>query len=138
MTDKCTACRPIDAEHLKRWIIARGLENEKKGYPPLSAGEILEQIERELTFETHDRRTETHPCDYGKKETHGDVISRQAAIGTIKRTDVEGISLNDVIAVTEVIARAVEKLPSAQPEHEYTMEECMYGQDMGNPEDGSL
>ena len=29
-------------------------------------------------------------------------------------------------------------LPSAQPEHEYTMEEYMYGQDMGNPEDGSL
>ena len=24
------------------------------------------------------------------------------------------------------------------PEHEYTMEEFMYGQDMGNPEDGSL
>lgn len=23
-------------------------------------------------------------------------------------------------------------------EHEYTMEEFMYGQDMGNPEDGSL
>jgi hypothetical protein len=31
---------------------------------------------------------------------------------------------------------AVLLLPSAQPEH--TMEEYMYGQDMGNPEDGSL
>lgn len=30
------------------------------------------------------------------------------------------------------------KLPSAQSEHEYTMEEFMFGQDMGNPEDGSL
>lgn len=27
---------------------------------------------------------------------------------------------------------------SEQSEHEYTMEEFMYGQDMGNPEDGSL
>lgn len=32
----------------------------------------------------------------------------------------------------------IKALPSAQPEHEYTMEEFMYGQDMGNPEDGSL
>lgn len=29
-------------------------------------------------------------------------------------------------------------LPSAQPETERTMEEFMFGQDMGNPEDGSL
>ena len=29
-------------------------------------------------------------------------------------------------------------MPSAQPEPERTMEEFMYGQDMGNPEDGSL
>ena len=31
-----------------------------------------------------------------------------------------------------------EKCPSVQPEPERTMEEFMYGQDMGNPEDGSL
>ena len=36
------------------------------------------------------------------------------------------------------LKRRIEQLPSAQPEHEYTMEEFMYGQDMGNPEDGSL
>ena len=29
-------------------------------------------------------------------------------------------------------------MPPAQPEPEHTMEEFMYGQDMGNPEDGSL
>ena len=28
--------------------------------------------------------------------------------------------------------------PTIQPEPERTMEEFMYGQDMGNPEDGSL
>lgn len=28
--------------------------------------------------------------------------------------------------------------PSAQPEHEYTMEEFMYEQNLGSPEDGSL
>ena len=27
---------------------------------------------------------------------------------------------------------------SREPEHEYAMEEFMYGQDLGNPEDGSL
>ena len=30
------------------------------------------------------------------------------------------------------------ELPSAQPESEHTMEEFMYGQDLGSPEDGSL
>ena len=29
-------------------------------------------------------------------------------------------------------------LDDLQPEPEHTMEEFMYGQDMGNPEDGSL
>ena len=29
-------------------------------------------------------------------------------------------------------------MPSAQPEPEHTMEEFMYGQELGNPEDGSL
>jgi len=33
---------------------------------------------------------------------------------------------------------AIQKLPSAQPEQEHTMEEFMYGQELGNPEDGSL
>ena len=118
MTDKCTACRPIDAEHLKRWIIARGLENEKKGYPPLSAGEILEQIERELTFETHDRRTETHSCDYGKKETHGDVISRQVAIDTLKKAywnDNIQSAKNDpcvIDAMTDWAIRQIQNLPA--------------------------
>ena len=32
----------------------------------------------------------------------------------------------------------LDDFPSAQPEPERTMEEFMYGQDMGNPEDGSL
>ena len=33
---------------------------------------------------------------------------------------------------------AIQRLKSAQQELEHTMEEFMYGQDMGNPEDGSL
>ena len=31
-----------------------------------------------------------------------------------------------------------EEIHTSQPEPERTMEEFMYGQDMGNPEDGSL
>lgn len=33
---------------------------------------------------------------------------------------------------------AIRKLPSVQQEPEHTMEEFMYGQDLGSPEDGSL
>lgn len=33
---------------------------------------------------------------------------------------------------------AIKELPSVQQELEYTMEEFMYGQDLGSPEDGSL
>ena len=33
----------------------------------------------EALKETHDKRTETHSCDCDRKETHGDVISRQDA-----------------------------------------------------------
>ena len=56
-----------------------------------------------------------------------DLISRQAAIDEIRKC--------------RFVVDAIEKiraLPSAQPEREYTMEEFMFGHDMGNPEDGSL
>ena len=33
---------------------------------------------------------------------------------------------------------AIQRLKSAQQEPEHTMEEFMYGQDLGDPEDGSL
>lgn len=38
--------RAIDGDHLKKWIISRGLEYSKKGYN-LTAVEILDQIDRE-------------------------------------------------------------------------------------------
>lgn len=53
-------------------------------------------------------------ADIGKAE-HGDLWHYEQALTEIK-----------------------DMLESAQPEREYTMEEFMYGQDMGNPEDGSL
>lgn len=43
---------------------------------------------------------------------------------------------NAVIPMT--IEDALAELPSAQPEPEHTMEEFMYCQDLGSPEDGSL
>lgn len=61
----------------------------------------------------------------------GDMISRQAAIDILCRA--LHYNYEEGYAVTQMYS-----LPSAQPEHEYTMEEFMYGQDMGNPEDGSL
>jgi len=42
--------RYIDAEHLKRWIIARWEERDATNPYPLSGKEILDQIEREEYF----------------------------------------------------------------------------------------
>ncbi len=67
-----------------------------------------------------------------------DCISRTDAINTSLEFFVEflGGALHEN-AQKELITR-FQRLPSAQPEPERTMEEFMYGQDMGNPEDGSL
>jgi len=58
-----------------------------------------------------------------------DLISRQDAIDRIRGTGYADQIKENVIMILMC-------LPSAQPEP--TMEEFMYGQDMGNPEDGSL
>lgn len=63
-----------------------------------------------------------------------DLISRQSAI---ERIEAEYQAWGDEYNVRQILGD-LEDLPSAQPEHEYTMEEFVYGQDMGNPEDGSL
>lgn len=78
----------------------------------------------------------------------GDTISRKAAIDAIKNADVcvawdDGTDDYDLADITiratkGSVIKCIEELPSAQPEREHTMEEFMYGQDMGNPEDGSL
>lgn len=62
-----------------------------------------------------------------------DLISRQAAIDKIEEY-FAGLPIQGRHDILEII----KNLPSAQPEHEHTMEEFMFGQDMGNPEDGSL
>lgn len=71
-----------------------------------------------------------------------DLISRQAAIDAVctHGTELErrGITVLSVANHKQATVDLLEQLPSAQPEREYTMEEFMYGQDMGNPEDGSL
>lgn len=64
-----------------------------------------------------------------------DLISRQAAIDTA----IEWLKcrLTDRKNGESLIDR-LKHLPSAESEYEHTMEEFMFGQDMGNPEDGSL
>lgn len=61
-----------------------------------------------------------------------DCISRQAAIDMIRlyRED-EAVDLDE-------LESSIAMMPSAQPEPEHTMEEFMYGQELGDPEDGSL
>ena len=60
-----------------------------------------------------------------------DTISRQAALDLIEKAPINGW-------VKDALIGDVRALPSAQPEPEHTMEEFMYGQDLGSPEDGSL
>lgn len=50
--------RAIDGDHLKRWIIARWGETDPTSDRPLTAREILDQIDREMEFHTADRPTD--------------------------------------------------------------------------------
>lgn len=43
--------RLIDADHLKRWIIARWEETDPKSAYPLRAIDIIDQIDREVTID---------------------------------------------------------------------------------------
>ena len=70
--------------------------------------------------------------------TTADTISRQAAIRWVKtECNPYGKPTLDFESGKRVM-KHLEQMPPAQPEPERTMEEFMYGQDMGNPEDGSL
>ena len=67
-----------------------------------------------------------------------DTISRQEAIEALDKH----LRMTDVpISYPGIISALTEwfnELPSAQQEPGHTMEEFMYGQDFGSPEDGSL
>lgn len=67
-------------------------------------------------------------CEDAEMKTMDDLISRQAAIDAFE----------DTTFTKNEIRRRLLEVPSAQPESEHTMEEFMYGQDLGSPEDGSL
>lgn len=81
-----------------------------------------------------------------------DLISRQAAVDEIKyELEMIDLALDSITldfnarerlrqrrGEAREILNSIQQLPSAQPESEWTMEEFMVGQDMGNPEDGSL
>ena len=64
----------------------------------------------------------------------GDMVSRQKAIDAINNIMPTKEGLYEP---SEVLCKLMQ-LPSVQPELEHTMEEFMYGQDLGSPEDGSL
>lgn len=71
-----------------------------------------------------------------------DLISRQDVIKAVLASNFSACTVygrsEEGMATAKELIQAIKNLPSAQPEHEYTMEEFVYGQDMGNPEDGSL
>lgn len=73
-----------------------------------------------------------------------DLISREAILKHIEKIRQDTQMMDDTYRASIVMTgmhlceRVVRSQPPAQPEQEHTMEEFMYGQDMGNPEDGSL
>lgn len=79
--------------------------------------------------ERTEKRTETHACD---------LISRQAAVELAMKYCPDDDGAVQCDGDIRGLLDELENLPPAQPEPERTMEEFMYGQDMGNPEDGSL
>ena len=64
-----------------------------------------------------------------------DLISRQKVIDAMAELQERAYAKAELKGIRKAWKR-IKQLPSAQPEP--TMEEFMYGQDMGNPEDGSL
>lgn len=68
-----------------------------------------------------------------------DLISRQAAIDGVKTLhDVAWKNWHEPTLSANVVLDMIRELPSVHQELEHTMEEYMYGQDLGSPEDGSL
>ena len=74
-----------------------------------------------------------------------DLIDRQAAIEKLDfymKSTRSGLECEmredemDFYKACHLAKKIITNMPPAQPEH--TMEEFMYGQDMGDPEDGSL
>ena len=73
-----------------------------------------------------------------KGEPMSDLIERQAAIDAFEKELSAKYNRRELAIGFVGVKSILEKLPSAQPEPEHTMEEFMYGQELGNPEDGSL
>ena len=73
-----------------------------------------------------------------------DLISRQAILKHIEKIRQEAQMMDDIRRASIIMngmylcEKAAMNQPSEHLETEYTMEEFMFGQDMGNPEDGSL
>ena len=68
-----------------------------------------------------------------KGEPMSDLISRQDALDEFLRFS-DNLD-KDMLIRTYI---RLNRLPSVRPEPEHTMEEFMYGQELGDPEDGSL
>ena len=68
-----------------------------------------------------------------------DTIYRQDAIDAAHERIIKKWKLFHEKSLNEQdVKDMLNELPSAQPEPEHTMEEFMYGQELGDPEDGSL
>lgn len=81
-----------------------------------------------------DHMTPTLLTECSETQKPLDTISRKAAIDAINNIMPTKEGLYEP---SEVLCKLMQ-LPSVQPELEHTMEEFMYGQDLGSPEDGSL
>ena len=89
-----------------------------KEWIPLNVDAVNEQPTIEPDKEHTNKRTETHECDSDRAETHGDVISRQAAIERIRGYYVAVENENDDWFNDGLDTAVVElsNMPSAEPD----------------------
>jgi len=87
-----------------------------------TANEFAERLYNAMASEeTHDKRTETHLCDYGRKETHEDLISRAEALDAIRPLQTYKLFEGDDMLLIDKadVQTELMMLPSAEPEQQW-------------------
>ena len=116
-------------------------ETWKKDFKAYVESLSLSRDDYKGIMEYIDEFPDDHNAD-SDKMADGDCISRQAAIDKINERQRKLIYCfgfeNDMVKIMDIAKSIITAIPPIQPEPEYTMEEFMYDQDLGSPEDGSL
>ena len=143
----------IDANKLIEKLSAN-LDNPEE-FPVISLGTVMRMIDGEEEIHISEPEAPCYlgsPCEYQNpnaeiQEERTDKHTETRACVLIRQQDAVELAMkycpdDDGTVQCDGDIRELldelENLPPAQPESEHTMEEFMYGQDVGSPEDGSL